>query len=300
MLALERLAVQPHAPDVQRVGQHVVDRVLGERDALVEYALLRRPRLRAPAAAVQFFGRGLDGAALKVEGEHLPDDRRFVLVDHQPTAGGVHVVPENLKAAGPLPLAPGRRHLVPRAVGNHLPLKLRERQQHVQHEPAAGVRRVDRLRDTDEPDPVAVEHFDQAGEVQQGAAEAVHLVADDGINPPVLDVGQQPLERRALHVAAGEAAVVIPVRQAHPALVLAAGDERLARLPLGVKGVERLIEPLVGALAGVDSAADRLRPAVFRPGKRQSRLFLSPNDEAANRSNCTIGFLDVDCGDRLQ
>ena len=64
------------------------------------------------------------------------------------------------------------------------------------------------------------------------------------------------LQRRAIHVAAGETAVVVVVRQAFPAFVLLAPDVGLARFALGVERVEFLVEAFVGGLAGVDGAAD--------------------------------------------
>src|SRR5262249_31398825 len=47
------------------------------------------------------------------------------------------------------------------------------------------------------------------------------------------DVGHEALQGGAVHVAAGEAAVVVALRQAGPALVLLAGDKGLAGLTLG-------------------------------------------------------------------
>ena len=59
--------------------------------------------------------------------------------------------------------------------------------------------------------------------------------------------------------ASGSADRMVAVRQTLPAQVTLAGDERLARLALGIQGVELLVEPLVGGLAGVDGAVqDRL------------------------------------------
>jgi hypothetical protein len=76
------------------------------------------------------------------------------------------------------------------------------------------------------------------------------------VDPARLDVGQQPLQGRALDAAAGEAPVVVAGGEGLPALGLLAGDERLGGLTLGVQRVELLIEPLLAALAGVDGAAD--------------------------------------------
>src|SRR5262249_26788334 len=65
------------------------------------------------------------------------------------------------------------------------------------------------------------------------------------------------LQGGPVHVAAGEAAVVVAVGQAGPALGGLAADEGLARLALGVQGVELLLQPLLGGLARVDGAADQ-------------------------------------------
>ncbi len=102
-----------------------------------------------------------------------------------------------------------------------------------------------------------VEDLHDPGEVEQGPGQAVDLVDDHAVDPPRLDVGHEPLQRRPVHVAAGEAAVVVGVGQADPALVLLARDVRLGGLPLGVEGVELLVEALLGGLAGVDGAAGR-------------------------------------------
>src|SRR5262249_7616985 len=69
-----------------------------------------------------------------------------------------------------------------------------------------------------------------------------------------LDVGQQAAQGGPVHVAAGEAAVVVALRQAGPALVALAGDEGRAGLTLGVQAVERLLGPLLGLPAGGDRA----------------------------------------------
>ena len=101
-----------------------------------------------------------------------------------------------------------------------------------------------------------LEHVHQLGEVGQRAAQAVDLVDHHHVHLPALDVGQQPLQRRPLQRAAGEAAVVVAVADQHPALGALGGDVGLAGVALGVEGVELLVEPLLGALAGVDRAAE--------------------------------------------
>ncbi len=103
--------------------------------------------------------------------------------------------------------------------------------------------------------PWRVEDLDQLREIHQRAAEAVDLVDHDDVDQPVLDVGDQLLQRGAVQRAAGEAAVVVAVAQADPALGLLAGDVGLAGLPLGVEAVELHVEPFLARLAGVDGAA---------------------------------------------
>ena len=111
--------------------------------------------------------------------------------------------------------------------------------------------------------PLPVEHLDQLGEVHERAGEPVDLVDDDDVDPARLDVGEQPLQGRALQRAAGEAAVVVAVGNQHPAFLPLAGDVGLAGLALGIEAVELLLQPFLAALAGVDRAAelqdDRLR-----------------------------------------
>ena len=89
--------------------------------------------------------------------------------------------------------------------------------------PHAG-RRVERLGDADEGDVVALEDFDQLGEIHQRAAEPVDLVDDDDVDQAGLDVGHQLLQPRPLQRAAGEAAVVVALTDRSPALGLLAGD----------------------------------------------------------------------------
>src|SRR5690606_15615656 len=55
---------------------------------------------------------------------------------------------------------------------------------------------------------------------------------------------------------AGEAPVVVPIRDAGPALIPLAGDVRDRALALGVEAVELLVQSFLGALARVDRAAD--------------------------------------------
>ena len=144
--------------------------------------------------------------------------------------------PENRMAADPFAFPPRGRHLVARALRNDLALELGERQEDVQRQAAEGTRRVELLGDGHEADAVPVEDLDDPREVQQGPAEPVHLVNDDAVNGPGLDRGQKPLQCRPIHIAAGVTAIVEMLGDHLPALILLAGDEGLAMLPVGHRG----------------------------------------------------------------
>jgi hypothetical protein len=73
--------------------------------------------------------------------------------------------------------------------------------------------------------------------------QPVDLVDHHHVDQPALDVRQQAAQCRPLQGAAGDAAVVVAVGHQHPALGALAGDIGLARLALGVEGVELHVEP---------------------------------------------------------
>jgi hypothetical protein len=219
------LALVPDLARVDGVGQQAVQRGLGEGLAAALDVPFGQPELVRPPAAAQFLHDGQHGLVFEVQSEDGLHPDRLVLVDHQAGALAVEVVAKHGRAAGPLALAARRPDLVPSAFADDLPLELREGQEDVQHQPAHAGGRAELLRDGHEADAVFVERLYQAGEVQEGAAEPIDLVDDDHVHLARLDVGQQPPQRRPLHVAAGEAAVVVAVGQAAPALVLLAGDE---------------------------------------------------------------------------
>ena len=63
--------------------------------------------------------------------------------------------------------------------------------------------------------------LDQLEEIQQRAGKPVDLVDDHDVDLAGLDVGQEPLEGRALQRAAGEAAIVVAVGDLDPSFRLA-------------------------------------------------------------------------------
>src|SRR5262245_46451341 len=88
---------------------------------------------------------------------------------------------------------------------------------------------------TDERHAVLAEDLHDAGEVQKRASEPIEFVDQNAVDLAGLDVGEQAFERRPVHVAAAVAAVVVALGQAHPALVLLAGDVGQGRFPLRIE-----------------------------------------------------------------
>ena len=259
---------------IEVVLQDQIQDAARERPAAGETATGALALLAADASPVEFLLEERDGAELGIAPEDHAHRLGLGLVDDQLAVPDV--VAERDVAAHPHALGLRRRDLVADALAGDLALELGEREQHVERQPAHRRRRVELLRHRDERGAVRVEHVDDLGEVGQRARQPVDLVDDDDLHLAGLDVGEQPLERRPLHGAAGEAAVVIEVAHGDPAGVLLARDVGLARLALRIERVELLLEPLLGGLAGVDGAGDaghpsRLRNRCSRRGKLPAR-----------------------------
>ena len=75
---------------------------------------------------------------------------------------------------------------------------------------------------------------------------------------PAANILKQPLQGRAVGIAAGEAAIVIFGSNQRPAGVGLASDIGLGGIILGIQGIEVLFQPLVGGDAGIDRAAHQL------------------------------------------
>ena len=59
---------------------------------------------------------------------------------------------------------------------------------------------------------MAFEHHDDSCEIHERPAQVIDLIHHHAVDLTGLDIGDKPLDRRALHVLAREAAVVVPVR----------------------------------------------------------------------------------------
>ena len=196
-------------------------------------------------------------AEVDIGSEDGAHDLGLLLVDRQ----GARVILRRLvakrhNAAHPHALGLGGRDLVADALARHLALELGEGQQHVQCQAAHAGRGVEGLGDADEADPTAIEDLDHACEVGQGPGQAVNLVDDDDVDLAGLDVAEKPLERRALHGCAGEAAIVVAGRDRSPTFAGLALHIRRAGFALRIEGVERLLEAFLAALPRVKGTVE--------------------------------------------
>ena len=108
-----------------------------------------------------------------------------------------------------------------------------------------------------------VEQLDQLGEVRQRPGQAVDLVDHDDVDLLRPHLIEQLLQGRADQRGPRKGSIVEVVGDEPPALVGLALDIGLARLPLGVEGVEREVEIVVGGFARVDRAALERRNGGF-------------------------------------
>ena len=242
MLAGVVAALVDDLAEVHAVVQQLVDRLLAESAA----------RLGADA-----FGRVVShhvgGRAIAGEvREDPPHHGCLSLVDDKQTA--LHVVAQRQRPAHPHALGLTGGDLVADALAGDLTLELGEGQQHVQHQPPHRGGGVDLLGHGAEAHAAAVEHFHHAREVGERAAEPVDLVDHHDVDAAGVDVGQQALERGPLHVATGEATVVVVIRHRNPALVRLALDEGVTGLLLRVDRVEGLVEAFIAGDPAVDRA----------------------------------------------
>ena len=256
VLAGVALALVEDFAEIAPVRQYMVNVGLLPHPAAHRLALAARPGLHAMALPVQFPGHQHAGAQPAEALEDVTHEPGFGLVDQQAHPLAVHVVAQQRPAADVLALLLGNGDLIPDALAAELALELRERQQDVQRQAPHGTGGIEPLRDGYEGHVVLLEQGDQLREVHQTAGEPIDLVDHHDVHPVRLDVGQEGLEARAVHVPAGEAAVIVVCGDRLPALVLLAGDVRLTGFALGVEAVERLFEPFLVALARVDGAAD--------------------------------------------
>ena len=204
--------------------------------------------------------------------EHLEDrlDQLNFLRDGSRLAGFLHLaVHRHARQAfrgvaggrGAVQLAPGLgqlMHIVPDALGNGLPLRLREHRRNVHHGAAHGRERIELLTDGDEVNVPVAQVLDELCKVSDVAADAVEAVDHDGGKGDLLGVLHHFLELRALQIAAGKVLVLVDQHVFRRILAKVHGDVLAAQLDLVLDALA-----LAGefGLAGVD---DILLRRIFR------------------------------------
>src|ERR1035437_6183076 len=109
------------------------------------------------------------------KGKDGPHAFGLFLIHHQPSSTWAYVIAQHRTSAHPLPLPPGRRHLVARTLADQLPLELRKGEQNVERQTSQRCAGIELLRDGNEAHLVLLEDAEHAGEVQQRTAQAVHF-----------------------------------------------------------------------------------------------------------------------------
>src|ERR1039457_2857893 len=99
---------------------------------------------------------------------------------------------------------------------------------------------------------MAVQSFDDFGEVRQAPCEPVDLVDDNDVHLSGFHILQKTLHCRSFHGATGIAAIVITGGEGLPPFLTLAENEGFACFALSVEGVEGLLKALFGRLSGVD------------------------------------------------
>ena len=161
-------------------------------------------------------------------------------------------------AAQPTPGLGQLMHIVPDALGDGLPLQLREHRRNVHHGASHGGRSVELLADGDEVDVPVAQILDELGKVADVAADAVEAVDHDGGKFNLLRVLHHLLELRALQIAAGKALVLVDQHVFRRFLAKVHGNILAAQLDLVLDALALACE---FGLAGVD---DILLRRIFR------------------------------------
>ena len=153
-------------------------------------------------------------------------------------------------AAQPAPGLGQLMHIVPDALGNGLPLQLREHRRNVHHGAAHGRGRIELLTDGDEVNVPVAQILDELCKVTDVAADTVEAIDHDGRELNFLRVLHHLLELRALQIAAGKALVLVNQHVFRRFLAKVHGDVLAAQLNLVL---DTLALPGKFGFAGIDN-----------------------------------------------
>src|SRR5467141_2579196 len=270
MLSGVELALVRDLTDVNRVRQQVVDMSAREGSAAALDAARRRAALRAEPQAVGLLLDPAHAAELMIKGEDTTHGLSLGRVDDERALA--RIVAERHNTAHPHALLLRGGDLVADPFAGELALELGKGRQTIEGQPPHRARGVELLGHRHERDALGIEDLDQPGKIGERAGQPVDLVDDDDVDPAFPDVGEQALQRRPLHIAAGEPAILVACSGQYPALVTLAADVGFAGFALRLERVELLLEPFLGGFTGVDRAAlaARVTPRHRRPPSSRS------------------------------
>ena len=233
MLAGVELALVRNLPDVDRVRQQPVDVSARERFAAALGAARRRAALCPEPQAVGLLLDPAHAAELTIKREDAAHGLGLGGVDDERALA--RVIAERHIAAHPHALLLRGGDLVADPFAGDLALELGKGQQHIEGQPPHRARRIELLGHRDERHTLCIEDLDQPGKIGERPGQPVDLVDDDDVDPAGPDVGEQALQRRPLHVAAREPAIIVAGPGQYPALVPLAADVGLAGFALRLR-----------------------------------------------------------------
>src|SRR4029077_8681741 len=221
--------------------------------------------LAANSTPVEVLRQRAHGAKLEIAGKDranrfaLGRDHEYLLVHRR--------IAKRDRAADPNALALGGSDLVAHPLPDQLPFELGKGQQHIEREPPHAGAGVERLRHGYERDAVGIKQLDELGKVSQRAGQPVDLVNQHDVDLAGTNIGQQPLQRRALKRGARECAIIVAAGDQPPAFVRLTPYVGLTGLALGIERVECKFKIVLGRLARIDGAAGELDNGCVHGGR---------------------------------
>src|SRR6266436_6517213 len=288
MLPGVELALVGNLTDVNRVREQLVEVPAREGFAAALAAACRRAALCPEPEAVGLLLDPAHAAELTIKSEDAANSLRLGRVDNERALA--RVIAEWHVAAHPHALLLRGANLVADPFAGDLALELSKGQQHIEGQPPHRARGIELLGHRDERHFLCVEDLDQPGKIGERAGQPVDLIDDDDVDPASLDVSEQALQSRSLHVATREPAIVVAGPRRCPALMALAADVGLAGFALRLNRVELLLRPFLRGFAGVDSAA---LPARVTPRHGYPPSFREREAELAMTGGLPVGFVSA-------